>query len=232
MKLKVITGVVLTLFLMDMLALSSEAQVGVKAGDWIKYDYAFTGAPPAGTSLPTWMKVDFLSVEGTNATIRLMMHMSDGTEQDQTMTVSIGDIYFIPANCTAGDFIYINGNITIAGETTRAYAGARRMVVYASFPEYGTERFTYYWDKQTGVMVEISATSAGRLWWNLKATETNMWQAVPFWMQWWFWIIAVWAIAGIVVLAVVIYFLKKRKPPTPTAPSHTTEGTLQNIHPA
>ncbi|UCE16702.1 MAG: hypothetical protein JSV12_03620 [Candidatus Bathyarchaeota archaeon] len=35
-------------------------------------------------------------------------------------------------------------------------------------------------------------------------------EEVPFWMQWWFWTIVV---AEIVVLAGVIYFLKKRKPP-------------------
>ena len=40
-------------------------------------------------------------------------------------------------------------------------------------------------------------------------------EQVPLWMQWWFWSIAA---AGISVLAVSVYFLKKRKPPTPTAP--------------
>jgi hypothetical protein len=39
---------------------------------------------------------------------------------------------------------------------------------------------------------------------------------VPFWTQWWFWAIVV---AGIVALAGGVYFLKKRKPPTPTAPT-------------
>ncbi len=46
---------------------------------------------------------------------------------------------------------------------------------------------------------------------------------VPFWMQWWFWIIV---IVGIVALAGAVYFLKKRKPPTPTAPTLPSEGTL------
>ena len=47
-------------------------------------------------------------------------------------------------------------------------------------------------------------------------------EEVPFWMQWWFWAIAV---TGIVALAGTVYFLKKRKPPTPTAPPPPTEGT-------
>jgi hypothetical protein len=45
---------------------------------------------------------------------------------------------------------------------------------------------------------------------------------VPFWTQWWFWAIVA---AGIVALAVAVYFLKKRKPPTPTAPTPPTKGT-------
>jgi len=54
-------------------------------------------------------------------------------------------------------------------------------------------------------------------------------EEVPFWMQLWFWTIV---IAGIVVLAGAVYFLKKKKPPTPTVPTLPTEGTLQNIHSA
>jgi len=46
---------------------------------------------------------------------------------------------------------------------------------------------------------------------------------VPFWMQWWFWTIV---IAGIAVLAGVSYFLKKRKPQTPTVPPLPSEGTV------
>jgi len=49
---------------------------------------------------------------------------------------------------------------------------------------------------------------------------------VPFWMQWWFWTII---IAEIAVLAGAVYFLKKRKPPTPTASSPPTEGTETSI---
>jgi len=37
-------------------------------------------------------------------------------------------------------------------------------------------------------------------------------EEAPLWMQWWFWTILA---AGILALAGVVYFLKKRKPPTP-----------------
>jgi parallel beta-helix repeat protein len=45
---------------------------------------------------------------------------------------------------------------------------------------------------------------------------------VPFWTQWWFWAIVT---AGIAVSVGAVYFLKKRKSPTPTAPLLPSEGT-------
>jgi len=50
----------------------------------------------------------------------------------------------------------------------------------------------------------------------------------PFWMQWWLWTIVA---VVIVALAGAVYFLKKRKQPTPTAPTLPTEGTGQNTTP-
>jgi parallel beta-helix repeat protein len=189
---KTVSIILLSLLAISALALAYKVQpakasgtVGVEAGDWIKYTYTISGWP-SGTPYPEWLKVEFLSVEGTNATIRVTMRMSDGTEQSDTMTVDVAagggtfqglSGFVIPANCTTGDSIYMTGygNVTIAGETTRTYAGATRTVVYASFSQYGTQ-LTYYWDKQTGVMVEASVTS-GDMTGTAKATETNMWQA-------------------------------------------------------
>jgi len=162
-------------------------KVGVKTGDWIKYVYTITGAPP-DTPLADWMKVEFLSVEEATATICVTMHMPDGTEQNETMVLDIitgrgtstsFSGFVIPANCTTGDSIYISGygNITIIGETIETYAGANRKTVYTSFSQYGVE-LTYCWDKQTGVMVEASVIS-GNMTATAKATETNMWQAQP-----------------------------------------------------
>ncbi len=42
-------------------------------------------------------------------------------------------------------------------------------------------------------------------------------EEVPFWMQWWLWAIVA---VVIVALAGAVYFLKKRKPPTPTVSKH------------
>jgi len=179
---------ILLLFLMGTSAFEalSEVQVGVKSGDWIKIEYTVSGWP-SGQSYPEWLKIEFLTVNGTNATVRITMHMSDGTEQTDTGSINIGmgnqimgfSGVVIPANSKKGDSVYMTGfgNVTIEGEETRTYAGASRTVVYASFSQYGSQ-LTYYWDKQTGVMVEASMSS-GNISATAKATETNIWEAGP-----------------------------------------------------
>jgi hypothetical protein len=201
------------------------ANVGIKAGDWIKYELEITDWP---APYPEWLKLEFLSVEGTNATVRVTFHKSDGTEESNTVPVDIvagsGEAFgfsgfVIPANLATGDSIYMTGygNLAIESETTRTYAGARRTVIYASFSQY-IYQFTYYWDKLTGVMVEESITW-GDMAATAKAIETNMWEAAPR-IEWWLWVIVA---AAIVALALVVYHLKKRK--KPTAPVSPTEGT-------
>ena len=98
-------------------------------------------------------------------------------------------------------------------------------MVYASFsqsvPPQSEVQLSYYWDKQTGVMVESSAT-----WEDVtgtaKATETNIFvtDSPAVGMQWWLWVIIVVAIAGV---AFVLYRLRKRK--TPTTPTFPAEDS-------
>jgi hypothetical protein len=177
--------------------------VGIKAGDWIKLAYAITGLTP-GQVYVEWLKLDFLSVNGTVANVRGTVHASDGTEASDNASIDVtsGSQFpglagiLVSANLTTGEAVYIAGygNVTIEGETAGAYVGANRSVVYAGFSQNETQ-VTYYWDKLTGVMVELSATSPG-ITVTAKATETNMWGAVAARMPWWPWI------AGAAVLAV------------------------------
>jgi parallel beta-helix repeat protein len=170
----------------------ANAPVGVKAGDWIKYDYTFTGWP-TGTPYPEWLKVEFLSVEGTSLMVRVTMHISDGTEQNATVPLDVvagGQAlglsgFVIPANLTTGDVVCLESGagessrvLVIAGELTGIYAGAARIVLYAKGVLARFSEPTYYWDKRTGVMVEATATSGG-ITGTAKATETNMWQPEP-----------------------------------------------------
>jgi hypothetical protein len=191
--------------------------VGIKAGDWIKVTYTITGLP-AGQLYPEWLRLEFLSINGTIADVRATLRISNGTEQSDTGPVDVVSGSEVPglagivisANRTTGDSVYIAGygNVTIAGEVTRTYAGANRTVVYASFSQNETQ-VTYYWDKLTGVMVEISSTSPS-IAATAKATETNMWGATTVRMPWWPWIIV-----GVVVVGLVIFFLRRSRAARP-----------------
>jgi hypothetical protein len=193
--------------------------VGIKAGDWIKLTYNTTGWP-AGQPYPEWLKLEFLSLNGTVADVRATVHISNGSEQSDSGPVDVASGSQVPglagilisANRTAGDSVYIvgYGNVAIESEATRTYAGADRTVVYAGFSQNETQ-VTYYWDKLTGVMVEISSTSAG-ISGTVKATETNMWGAAPVppsvGMPWWPWIVV-----GVAVVAagLAIFFTRRRR---------------------
>jgi uncharacterized repeat protein (TIGR02543 family) len=187
--------------------------VGVKAGDWVKLKYTFTGWP-SSQRYPEWLKFEFLSVEGTNVTVRFTQRLSDGTQQSDTATVDIasnieildlaGVVIF--ANRTTGDSVYIAGygNVTIEDEAIRTYAGANRTVVYTSI--WPTEaQVTYYWDKLTGVLVELSSTSPDFTA-TAKVEWTNMWGTTAIRMPWWPWIIV-----AVVAVGLVIFFLRRRR---------------------
>jgi hypothetical protein len=189
-------------------------RVGIKAGDWIKLEYSYV---PAQLTYPEWFKVEFTNIEGTIVTVRFTQHMSDGTEQSDTVSVDIVygiEVYeiaaiAIPANRTIGDPVYMAdyGIVTIEGETTKTYAGGNRTVVCANFTQNET-RVTYCWDKLTGVMVEVSSTSPGFTA-TASATETNMWESAEVTttrMPWWPWIIV-----GVVAVGLVIFFVRKRR---------------------
>jgi uncharacterized repeat protein (TIGR02543 family) len=186
--------------------------VGIKAGDWMKVTYNITGWP-AGQPYAEWLKFEFLSINGTVVNVRATAHMSDGTEHSDTApleVVSGSEVsglegIVIPANQTTGNAVYIAGygNVAIGGEVTGTYAGASRTVVYAGFSA-GETQVTYYWDKLTGVMVQLSTTSPS-VTATAKATETNMWGGSTVGMPWWPWIIVGAAAAGL-----LIFFVRRR----------------------
>ena len=189
------------------------AQVGIKAGDWIKFEYTFIGWPD-DQSYPEWLKLEFMSIEGTIVNVRFTQRLSDGTEQSDTASIDI--VYdievpqisgiVIPADQTIGDSVYIAGygNVTIENEATKTCAGANRTVVSTSF--WPTEaEVTYYWDKLTGVIVELSSTSPDFTA-TAKATATNMWETTTIGMPWWPWIIV-----GVVAVGLVILFVRRKR---------------------
>jgi hypothetical protein len=201
----------------------SIGDAGIKTGDWIKLEYTITGWP-AGQPCPQWLELEFISVEGTSASVKVTLGMSDCQELSGTVPLNPSEGggeafglsgFVIPPNLRRGGSIYFSGygDVTIEGETTRTYVGVTRRVVYASFsqslPYQADMQLSYYWDKQTGVMVEAS-TIWGDVTIMCKATETNMLEADSraVGMQWRLWVIMAVTIAGV---AFAVYRLRKRK---------------------
>jgi hypothetical protein len=219
---------------------ASQFGLGVKAGDWIGYTVQqYSGLGSTQFS----QKLEFLSVEGTNVTIRQTTYTSSGTEMDQTersgdlasteylpMTLFTMNVYVIPANLTTGDSVYLGsgfGNETIIGETTRTYAGADRRVVYSNFslPQYGGQQagsqYTFYWDKQTGVLVEGAMTLSFAF--NaVLVSDTNMWSEG---FNWWFWIVTI-AIVVSVTIALIINIKEKSRGKNDASRTLSTAKTL------
>lgn len=102
-------------------------------------------------------------------------------------------------------------NLVVKGETTKTYTSASRTVVYATYSSFGFQN-TYYWDKQTGVLMEYSQTLGG-VEITMKAVETNLWQAGLYGLP--IWIIGV--VAGTTALAtgvMAVRWKKRRQLPT------------------
>lgn len=217
---KLVLAMSLTLVLLGMCARvevearSAEAGGTIKAGDWIKYEVTITPTLH-GEITPTWVKFEFLSVEGTNASVQATMRLSDGTEKIEMMTIDImsgsGTGLIIPSNSKTGDSIYISdqGNMTLDGETILTHTGVDRPAVYASFSNSGNY-FNCYWDKETGIMLEqrntiIDSTTI------YVAKDTNMWQTQsnersPYPTVFYVMIIAV------AIVVAVIFFRTRKKP--------------------
>jgi len=200
-------------------------EIGIKSGNWMKYDIVseernFTG----------WLRMDIFSVDGTffrfntatysdsfgyiNATGKYNMSEMDSqliAYPDDTI-----EFFVIPSNLKTGEvFYYYNwGPTTIAGENSEMFVGATRQLIYATYvPPVGMQaeatKVDYKWDKSTGVVVEYLAyyldgkTTSGTI------VDTNVWQPdQDLNLHLWFaWIL----IVAVIVAAIMFVAVRKRK---------------------
>lgn len=155
----------------------AEGVVLVKEGDWIKYQVTETGNPTSDYNI-TWARMDITSVQGENININVVTAYSNGTiypENGITLnlaTGAIGDGFFIPTNLKPGDKYdsEYEGNITITGVDQLEAGGAERIVLSGV-----ADQTTYYWDKQTGVLV-VATSNINEFSLFTKTSETNIWQ--------------------------------------------------------
>ncbi len=190
----------------------AEVSVGVKKGDWIEYQVAFTGTPDTGHDI-TWARMEIINVQGKAINLNITTEFVNGTLLRETVTLNLetgqlGDDFIIPANLKDGDAFFDRnvGNITIGGAEQRTYAGAARTVIYAS-----SFQTMYYWDKVTGVLVEATTQLPGYTI-TSKVDKTNMWQPSAAGTDSTLVYIGVFAIAAIVLVLVAIRRRKKGHP--------------------
>jgi hypothetical protein len=136
----------------------ADVSVGVKKGDWIEYKVKVTGNPPPMYNI-TWARIDVTGVQGEAISLYIQTRFANGTLPIENITLNLetrpGDSFIIPANLNPGDEFYnpYLGNITITSVEQRTVAGAERTVVSGA-----TKQTTYYWDRQTGILVEATSS--------------------------------------------------------------------------
>jgi hypothetical protein len=184
---------------------------GGKSGDWIEYGLQLA----FGSSGEEWERTEFLSVAGTMVTVRVTVYTATWTETNETSTVDLASqddfsmrlfrirVYFIPGGLSINDSVYLGdefGPTTIVGETTGSYAGADRRVIYANFSQQG-RNYVFYWDKQTGVLMEGAMIVGGGALNAVFVTGTNMWGGAEYSLFIWI----------IIIIAIVLGVLTSRK---------------------
>jgi hypothetical protein len=250
--LKIVTlAILVASVVLPALVRAVDYNVGVKAGDWIKYGqisiaWNGTGTEPSSIAEEKkmdWVRFEVENVTGATISLNLTSHYNNGTETSVTGSIDLNsgamsEHYVIAANLKNGDPLVTQPNSPTINQTiTGIYAGASRNVnilditgVITSVLGNQTVTAKFYWDQSTGIMVEMHTktpdTSNPGVYTEVsaKATETNMWSAD---------LLGtlsnnlIYIIAGIIIIIAVIaaVITLKRKEPSPPPQSPHTQTT-------
>jgi len=152
----------------------AQLSVGITEGDWIEYATSYTGN--INEIYPEWTRMEFTIVQGTSIRANLTVVGLDGrtTISGHYWDLETGrtDLFVISAGLDIGDhFYHANfGSIPLTENKYVTYADAKRTVVFSSF-----ENFECYWDKNTGVLVQM-IHSEDNITSTMLAIKTSMWQ--------------------------------------------------------
>ena len=176
---------------------------GGKSGDWIEYGFTQYLVSSSSGEPSEWLRMDFLSVEGTNVTVNATVYTSSLTLWSETKTIDLTSqnaqddfdtnllftarVYFIPAGLNVTDPVYLGqlfGTQNITGETTESYSGVDRTVIFANFTMQ-ENNYILYWDKQTGVLTEgleyLGNVTGVAAYNDVIVSDTNMWSPPIIW---------------------------------------------------
>src|SRR4030067_1499883 len=108
----VLVGVLVALLVLVVPTCLAAHSVGVKAGDWVKYEGSASGIEPdefLDLSQMEWMKGEVLSVSGTTVSVQMTAHYKNGSDAVQKLVGDVasasGNLTFMimPAGSTEGD---------------------------------------------------------------------------------------------------------------------------------
>ncbi len=193
--------------------------VGVKAGDWIKYDVREVGSFIDPEYNITWARMDIVAVQNDVITVNVLTQYGNGTllpENDIHLNVTagkIGDGFFVPINLKPGDrySTQYEGIINMTSLAHTQAGGASRMVL-VGVASVNVYQNVYNWDKQTGIMVSATSNLPGCIMYTT-TKSTNLWAPQILGLNQTVFIAVLLSIVGVVaVLAgVALLFVLRRK---------------------
>jgi hypothetical protein len=220
---------------------------GVQAGDHFTYTVSTSWSSDNLTArVPTillemnntlWYKVSVSGVSCSNVTTTDVWHFVNGTEVPSLVVqdVDSGSMYYmtgfggiVGANLGVNDLLHPSGDdlLWVNQTISRNYASGKRdtNVVMGSYPledstnnTIGTENVAYYFDKATGVLVElrdameyVNPKENGSVIWMLR--DTNLWTVSAFSLTLPLPMPILLAIIAVIIVAIasVIFYRKRR----------------------
>jgi hypothetical protein len=204
------------LLAMAVVSVSAQSRtVGVFVGDWFKYgdiNVHWSSNFPNAT-IPDYLKefndteyaiVSILSVVNTNVTVEMTTHYKNGSDEITSGFVDIdtgegenATMLVISADLNENDTIYTSGMYStwkINETITRIYPDSVRetnhlnvTMEYDVPPIYQYNSLNYYWDKHTGMLVEMLQNSTQQMGENvttasmsIRITDSDVWVIPEF----------------------------------------------------
>ncbi|UCE15344.1 MAG: hypothetical protein JSV12_05555 [Candidatus Bathyarchaeota archaeon] len=162
--------------------MASERTLGVKVGDWFKYEFNVTWSSDKCCANPPqfdgaedeveWVQFEVVSISGTNVTFERTFHFKNGTDSHKAYWVDIDSEggfkgIFFAANLSEGDRVYLADDYALVNRTfLHDYGGSIREINYANYfrpitdaiyipyTSNASASWDIYLDRQIGVLTE------------------------------------------------------------------------------